>query len=98
MSMIKTIGEETKEQLQEELKKAKAEFELNKWAAKKTTESMNFIITEIIQNKKDLQNKINEVEKMNKFMIDRELKMIELKKELSLEKSKNLQNQKAIDK
>jgi len=47
MSMIKTIGEETKEQPQEKLRKTKAELELQKWAAKKTTESLNFIITEI---------------------------------------------------
>ena len=96
--MVKTDGEQTKEELQEELKKIKEELELQKWGTGKTAVSLTHIQKELNLKNKDLQSRINEIEEMNKFMIGRELKMIELKKELSLEKSKNLQNQKAIDK
>ena len=89
---MKINNEETKEQLQEELIKVREELELQKWGAEKTVGSLEFLL------KENIQNKINEIEKINKLMIDRELKMIKLKKELSIEKSKNLQNQKAIDK
>jgi len=96
--MVKTDGEQTKEELQEELKKIKEELELQKWGAEKIMLSLTTLQKEIIQKNEYLQNRIKEIEKMNKHMVGRELKMIELKKELSLEKSKNLQNQKAIDK
>jgi len=38
--MVKTDGEQTKEELQEELKKINEELELHKWGAGKTEKSL----------------------------------------------------------
>jgi len=51
--MVKTDGEETKEELQEELKKIKEELELHKWGAGKTEKSLIALQKELIQNNKE---------------------------------------------
>ncbi len=40
-------------------------------------------ITERVRTEQDKQAQIQELERMNKLMVDRELKMIDLKKEIS---------------
>lgn len=40
----------------------------------------------------DVKNKIDELNKLNEFMVDRELKMVELKKEIESLKAQNLKN------
>lgn len=45
-------------------------------------------MTEKYRSEKDLQKKVTELEKMNRFMIERELKLVNLKKELKALKAK----------
>lgn len=45
-------------------------------------------ITEQVENKNKLEEKILELETLNNFMVERELKMIELKKEIESLKKK----------
>lgn len=45
-------------------------------------------VTEKYRSEKDLQKKVTELEKMNRFMIERELKLVNLKKELKALKAK----------
>jgi hypothetical protein len=96
--MTKKNEKKINEKLQEELKKNKEELALQVWGAKKTIESFDSLILEAEQKNKNLQEKIDKIEKMNKIMVARELKMIELKKELRSEKTKNIKNQKKTDK
>ena len=53
--MVKTNREETKEKLQEELKKIKEEFELQKWGAEKTSRSLEVMLKEAIQKGKEVE-------------------------------------------
>ena len=53
--MVKTNREETKEKLQEELKKIKKEFELHKWGAEKTSRSLEVMLKEAIQKGKEVE-------------------------------------------
>ena len=55
-------------------------------------------ITEQKKIENDNKKHMDELEKVNKLMVDRELKMMKLKKELRLEKKKNLRNQKKANK
>ena len=54
--MVKTDGEQTKEELQEELKKIKEELELQKWGTEKTAVSLTHIQKELNLKSKDLQD------------------------------------------
>jgi len=88
-------GEKTMEHLEEELKKAREELAVQKWGLEKTLGGMKVLVTELIQKKKEaeeakiqVERKMTEVERLNKVMIDRELKMVELKKEIEELKKK----------
>lgn len=67
--------EKTKEQLTEDLRKAWEEAAIQKWGVEKTLEGMKALIIE-------LTGQTNELKRMNKVMVGRELKMVELKKEI----------------
>ncbi len=47
---------------------------------------------EVEERTKDLQKKLGEMEKLNRLMVGRELKMVELKKEIEIEKAKKQEN------
>ncbi len=68
--------EKTKEQLTEDLRKTREELDVQKWGLEKTLEGMKVLV-------KELNARIDELAKLNKFMVGRELKMIELKKEIA---------------
>lgn len=55
---------------------------LEKWFSVTAYSPKNGYFVTIFEDITDIKNKIDEIEKMNKLMIDRELKMVELKKKL----------------
>lgn len=81
--------EKTMEHLEEELRKTREELVIQKWGLEKTLGGMKALITELIQKgkeveeaKKQVEIKMTEIERFNKLMIGRELKMKELKEKI----------------
>lgn len=88
MSKMKN-REKTKEQLQEDLRKAQEEVAIQKWGVEKTLDGMKALIKELVQKGKEaeeqkgeLAGRVKELEELNKVMVGRELRMTELKKEI----------------
>jgi len=87
--------EKTTEQLKEELRKTREELAIQKWGIEKTLGGMKALVKELVQKGKEVEEakiqvgrKLTEVERLNKAMVGRELKMVELKKEIQELKTK----------
>lgn len=77
------------EHLEEEFRKTREELAIQKWGLEKTLGGMKALVTELTQKgkeaeeaKKQVAIKMTEIERFNKLMIGRELKMKELKEKI----------------
>jgi len=71
------------QRIKTELENAKSVLEIKVKARTKELEELNQNLEEQVKERtKELQKKVESLDKMNKLMIGRELKMVELKKEI----------------